>query len=50
MSKTEEQEVSPKDRVFGFEEDLSGIDIPDELPVLPLRGVVIFPSAIVPSS
>ncbi len=48
MSKTEEQEVSPKDRVFGFEEDLSGIDIPDELPVLPLRGVVIFPSAIVP--
>src|SRR6185503_128920 len=25
-----------------------GINIPEELPVLPLRGVVIFPSAIVP--
>ena len=48
MSKTEEQELNPKERVFGFEEDLGGIDIPDELPVLPLRGVVVFPSAIVP--
>src|SRR4029079_2721100 len=35
-------------KFFGFEEDTSGIDIPPELPVLPLRGVVIFPSAIVP--
>ncbi|HEV7734452.1 MAG TPA: endopeptidase La [Candidatus Binatia bacterium] len=35
-------------RFFGFDEDVSGIAIPDELPILPLRGVVIFPSAIVP--
>ncbi|MBI1815788.1 MAG: endopeptidase La [Deltaproteobacteria bacterium] len=35
-------------RFFGFEDDLSGITIPSELPVLPLRGVAIFPSAIVP--
>ncbi|MGH7789129.1 MAG: endopeptidase La [Candidatus Binatia bacterium] len=48
MSGTEEQEISPKDRVFGFEEDLSSITIPEDLPVLPLRGVVVFPSAIVP--
>jgi len=31
-----------------FEDDASQIEIPTELPVLPLRGVVIFPSAIVP--
>src|SRR5215470_3198415 len=48
MSEKEEQQSSPKDRVFGFEEDLSGINVPEELPVLPLRGVVVFPSAIVP--
>ncbi|MGD9763685.1 MAG: endopeptidase La [Candidatus Binatia bacterium] len=48
MSEQEEQQISSKDRVFGFEEDLSGISIPEELPVLPLRGVVVFPSAIVP--
>jgi ATP-dependent Lon protease len=48
MSENEEQQISAKDRVFGFEEDLSGISVPEELPVLPLRGVVVFPSAIVP--
>jgi ATP-dependent Lon protease len=48
MSDKEEQEISAKDRVFGFDEDLSSITVPDELPVLPLRGVVVFPSAIVP--
>src|SRR6185369_14677300 len=48
MTENEEQQTSAKDRVFGFEEDLSGIAVPDELPVLPLRGVVVFPSAIVP--
>jgi len=48
MSDQEEQQISAKDRVFGFEEDLSGISVPDTLPVLPLRGVVVFPSAIVP--
>ena len=35
-------------RFFGFDEDISGVAVPGELPVLPLRGVVIFPSAIVP--
>ena len=48
MSEQEEQPTSAKDRVFGFEEDLSSISVPDVLPVLPLRGVVVFPSAIVP--
>jgi len=48
MSEKEEQQSSPKDRVFGFEEDLSDISVPEVLPVLPLRGVVVFPSAIVP--
>ena len=31
-----------------FEEDVSGVPVPAELPILPLRGVVIFPSAIAP--
>src|ERR1043165_5005757 len=35
-------------RFFGFDEDISGVAVPVELPILPLRGVVIFPSAIVP--
>ena len=48
MSEKEEQQSSAKDRVFGFEEDLSDITVPEVLPVLPLRGVVVFPSAIVP--
>jgi len=43
-----ESEDPGKSRFFGFEEDLSSIDVPTELGVLPLRGVVIFPSAIVP--
>ena len=34
--------------VVGFEEDLSDVELPQELSILPLRGVVIFPSAIVP--
>jgi ATP-dependent Lon protease len=44
----EKEEGGKEGRVFGFEEDLSGIHIPEILPLLPLRGVVIFPSAIVP--
>jgi ATP-dependent Lon protease len=48
MSKSEKHEGNPKERSFNLEEDLTGIEIPRELPVLPLRGVVIFPSAIVP--
>ena len=43
-----ESEQEARSRFFGFEEDLSNIDVPTELGVLPLRGVVIFPSAIVP--
>jgi ATP-dependent Lon protease len=35
-------------RFFGFDEDISGVAVPVELAILPLRGVVIFPSAIVP--
>ncbi len=41
-------EAEGPQRFFGFDEDISGIVVPDELPILPLRGVVIFPSAIVP--
>jgi ATP-dependent Lon protease len=56
MSDTEETETetpeegreTQKQRFVGFEEDLSHISVPEELPVLPLRGVVVFPSAIVP--
>src|ERR1700722_20555699 len=33
---------------FEIEEDLSKAEIPDILPVLPLRGIVIFPSQIHP--
>jgi ATP-dependent Lon protease len=35
-------------KFYGFEEDVSGISVPEVLPLLPLRGVVIFPAAIVP--
>ena len=47
-SPEKELEESKEQRFFAFEEDLSGVDVPTELPILPLRGVVIFPSAIVP--
>ena len=43
-----QEEEAKKQRFLGFEEDLSDITVPEELPILPLRGVVIFPSAIVP--
>src|SRR5579885_2713098 len=36
------------ERRFELEEDLSAVEIPAELPVLPLRGIVIFPSQIHP--
>jgi len=48
MSAPEQDESEAKQRFFAFEEDLSDISVPTELAVLPLRGVVIFPSAIVP--
>ncbi len=45
----EESSTGPeKGRYLGFEEDLSGIEVPETLPVLPLRGVVVFPAAIAP--
>jgi len=43
-----ETEQGKEQRYFAFEEDLSDVQVPTELSVLPLRGVVIFPSAIVP--
>ncbi len=36
------------EKKFDVEEDLSRVEIPDTLPVLPLRGIVIFPSQIHP--
>jgi ATP-dependent Lon protease len=47
-SEEEQQEEAKQQRFLGFEEDLSDVKVPEELPMLPLRGVVIFPSAIVP--
>src|SRR5437773_337989 len=41
-------EETGEQKFYGFEEDVSGIDVPPEIPILPLRGVVIFPSAIAP--
>src|SRR5580704_6250999 len=37
-----------EEKKFDVEEDLSGVEIPEILPVLPLRGIVIFPSQIHP--
>jgi len=45
---SEEESSESGQKFYGFEEDTSGVAVPDRLPVLPLRGVVIFPSAIVP--
>jgi len=42
------EEEGQEHRPVGFEEDPSTVAIPSDLPILPLRGVVIFPSAIVP--
>jgi len=48
MAEEETGEAGMGQKFYGFDEDTSAIQIPDMLPVLPLRGVVIFPSAIVP--
>ncbi|MGH7821400.1 MAG: LON peptidase substrate-binding domain-containing protein, partial [Candidatus Binatia bacterium] len=51
MAKDPKEPVSEEikeQKFYGFEEDVSGVQVPAELPILPLRGVVIFPSAIVP--
>jgi ATP-dependent Lon protease len=46
----EEDEVEEKEQAhwYGFEEDVEDVAIADTLPILPLRGVVVFPAAIVP--
>src|SRR5215467_11451743 len=44
----EQAGAEPGQRFYGFDEDISGVAVPANLPILPLRGVVIFPSAIVP--
>jgi ATP-dependent Lon protease len=41
-------EKSKGEKRFETEEDLSTVEIPEMLPVLPLRGIVIFPSQIHP--
>ncbi|GBD27620.1 Lon protease 2 [bacterium HR30] len=48
MTLEDEREESKKQRYVGFEADLGEVNVPEELPILPLRGVVIFPAAIVP--
>jgi ATP-dependent Lon protease len=49
MGQSEKEEAEPKEQRFvAFEEDLSDVAVPTDLAMLPLRGVVIFPSAIVP--
>lgn len=47
VSASGEEELQ-EHRPVGFEDDPSGVTVPGELSILPLRGVVIFPSAIVP--
>jgi ATP-dependent Lon protease len=47
-SEKEKEQEGQEQRLVAFEEDLSNVEIPAELGILPLRGVVIFPSAIVP--
>ncbi len=48
MAEEDPHEGESPQRFFGFDEDIGGVAVPGELPILPLRGVVIFPSAIVP--
>ena len=43
-----EDEEAQGHGVVSFEEDPGDIVVPTELPILPLRGVVVFPSAVVP--
>ena len=47
-SEVEAIEEDVSGRLVGFDEDSSEVVIPERLPILPLRGVVLFPSAIVP--
>jgi ATP-dependent Lon protease len=41
-------EKDPGEKRFETDEDLSQVEIPEVLPVLPLRGIVIFPSQVHP--
>ena len=44
----EKSDKAKGEKRFDIEEDLSKVEVPDILPVLPLRGMVIFPSQIHP--
>src|SRR5689334_9822726 len=54
MSDEEEEVPQPEEagaavpRYVGFDEDVTSVAVPESLAILPLRGVVIFPAAIVP--
>lgn len=48
IEEPESDDLGANAKFYGFEEDTVDIEVPDHLPVLALRGVVIFPSAIVP--
>jgi ATP-dependent Lon protease len=45
---TEKSDKAKGEKRFDIEEDLSKVEVPDVLPVLPLRGIVIFPNQIHP--
>ena len=44
----EKSDKAKGEKRFDLEEDLSKVEVPDILPVLPLRGIVIFPNQIHP--
>ncbi len=44
----EKSEKAKGEKRFDIEEDLTKVEVPDILPVLPLRGIVIFPNQIHP--
>jgi ATP-dependent Lon protease len=44
----EKSDKAKGEKRFDIEEDLSKVEVPDILPVLPLRGIVIFPNQIHP--
>src|SRR6204780_3642948 len=47
-SMAEKSDKAKGEKRFDIEEDLSKVEVPDVLPVLPLRGIVIFPNQIHP--
>jgi len=46
----EEHELTETEQAhwYGFEEDVEDVPVAEDLPILPLRGVVVFPASIVP--